>query len=154
MTGGDHRPCRQRRPSFHAIPVAATLGKDLTKAGGAPYLHTLVSVVPTVANAGYYAQLVRDHAYARRVIETGSRLTHLEYDAPAQGATADLRAAVAIELAAITANDTHGWPDPTPLTATTTGLPTFLLWTLPDWIGTSSSGTPNRLRLTLDAYLP
>ena len=120
---------------FHAIPVAAALGKDLIKSGGAPYLHTLVSVVPTAANAGYYAQLVRDLAYARRVIETGTRLTQLGYDAPAQGSTADLRAAVAAELATVTATDARGWPDPTPLTSTPTGLPSFPLWTLPDWIG-------------------
>ncbi|MEV5747168.1 DUF3987 domain-containing protein [Actinoallomurus sp. NPDC052308] len=120
---------------FHAIPVAGALGRDLVKVGGGPYLHTLVSAVPTAATAGYYAHLVRDLAYARRVIDTGTRLIQLGYDAPADGTITELRGAVSAELAAITAADVRGWPEPTPLTATVTALPTFPLWTLPDWLG-------------------
>jgi hypothetical protein len=116
---------------FHAIPVANALGRDLTKVGGGPYLHTLVSAVPTAANAAWYAHLVRDLAYNRRVIETGTRVAQLGYDTDA----ADLRATVADELATITTTDTRGWPEPTPLTTTPTGLPTFPIWALPDWIG-------------------
>jgi hypothetical protein len=124
-----------RGEPFHAIPVAAALGRNLGAAGGAPYLHTLISTVPAAANAGYYAVMVRDLAYARRVIETGHRLAQLGHDAPAEGTTTGLRAAVVAELAGITAPDVHGWPDPTPLTALATGLPAFPLWTLPDWLG-------------------
>jgi replicative DNA helicase len=124
-----------RGEPFHTIPVAAALGRDLAKTGGAPYLHTLVSVVPTAANAGYYAHMVRDLAYARRVIDTGTRLTQLGYDAPAEGTIAELRGAVTAELSAVTAADVRGWPSPTPLTALATDLPAFPLWTLPDWLG-------------------
>ena len=40
-----------------AVTVAAELDRRglLRRVGGAPYLHTLISTVPTAANAGYYA---------------------------------------------------------------------------------------------------
>jgi glycine cleavage system aminomethyltransferase T len=40
-----------------ALTAAARLEADgmITRVGGAPYLHTLIASVPTVANAGYYA---------------------------------------------------------------------------------------------------
>ena len=52
-----------------AITVAAELTKrgDIARAGGAPYLHTLISSVPTAANASYYAKIVRERAIARRL---------------------------------------------------------------------------------------
>src|SRR5690625_6780065 len=47
-----------------AVTVAAELTKrgELARIGGAPYLHTLLSSVPTAANAGYYARIVRERA--------------------------------------------------------------------------------------------
>ena len=44
-----------------AVTVAAELTKrgEIARAGGAPYLHTLISSVPTAANAGYYAKIVQ-----------------------------------------------------------------------------------------------
>src|SRR3954465_2487847 len=38
-----------------AVTVSAELTHNgqLTRVGGAPYLHTLISIVPTAANAGY-----------------------------------------------------------------------------------------------------
>lgn len=33
---------------------------ELSRIGGAPYLHTLIASVPTAANAGYYARIVRE----------------------------------------------------------------------------------------------
>ncbi|WFB08621.1 DUF3987 domain-containing protein [Streptomyces sp. LX-29] len=68
---------------------------DLSRIGGASYLHTLVQAVPTVANAGYYAEIVRDKAERRRLIETGHRLASLAAD-PGMG-TEDVRAAVLAE---------------------------------------------------------
>jgi replicative DNA helicase len=65
-----------------AITVAAALANSgqLRKIdGGASYLHTLISMVPTAANAGWYAGKVRDRANRRRLIEAGSRVTHLGY---------------------------------------------------------------------------
>ena len=63
------------------VTVAAELTKrgDITRAGGAPYLHTLISSVPTSANAGYYARIVRDNAVLRRLIEAGTKIVQLGY---------------------------------------------------------------------------
>ncbi|GAA0333129.1 DUF3987 domain-containing protein [Actinoallomurus spadix] len=116
------------------LAVGAELGPDLSKTGGAPYLHTLVAQVPTAANAGYYAHMIRDLAYARKVIETGTRLIQLGHEATGESAS-NLRGTVTTEVAELTSADVRGWPDPVPLTATATDLPVFPLWTLPDWIG-------------------
>ena len=43
----------------------------LARVGGAPYLHDLLSAVPTAANAGYYAQTVAELAILRRLVEAG-----------------------------------------------------------------------------------
>ena len=47
-----------------AVTVAADLARtgEIGRVGGAPYLHTLVSMVPTAANAGYYGRIVREQA--------------------------------------------------------------------------------------------
>ena len=65
-----------------AITVAAELTKngDIARAGGAPYLHTLISSVPTAANAGYYAKIVLEHAIMRRLVEAGTKIVQLGYD--------------------------------------------------------------------------
>lgn len=59
-----------------AILVAAELARlgDLRRIGGRDYLHTLVARVPTVANAGYYAEVVRDAAVLRRLAEAATRI--------------------------------------------------------------------------------
>lgn len=64
-----------------AITVAAELTKrgDIARAGGAPYLHTLINSVPTAANASYYAKIVRDRAIARRLVEAGTKIVQLGY---------------------------------------------------------------------------
>jgi replicative DNA helicase len=71
-----------------AITVSNELGRrnDLVKAGGAPYLHTLISAVPTAANAGYYAKIVRERAILRRLTEAGTRIVQMGY---AAGSDAD-----------------------------------------------------------------
>ncbi len=63
------------------ITVAAELTKrgDIAKVGGAPYLHTLIASVPTAANAGYYARIVRERAILRRLVEVGTRIVQLGY---------------------------------------------------------------------------
>ena len=63
------------------VTVAAELTKrgDIARAGGAPYLHTLISSVPTAANAGYYAKIVRDRAILRRLVEAGTKIVQLGY---------------------------------------------------------------------------
>ncbi|WP_435110134.1 replicative DNA helicase [Nocardiopsis synnemataformans] len=45
--------------------------------GGAPYLHTLTEKVPTVANATWYAKVVADLAFQRRLIEAGTRIAQI-----------------------------------------------------------------------------
>src|SRR5213595_271805 len=53
------------------VTIAGELTRDgtLAKAGGAPYLHTLIASVPTAANAAYYAEIVRERAILRRLVE-------------------------------------------------------------------------------------
>jgi replicative DNA helicase len=64
-----------------AVTVAAELTRtgEITRIGGAPYLHTLVASVPTAANADYYARIVRERAILRRLVEAGTRITQLAY---------------------------------------------------------------------------
>jgi replicative DNA helicase len=52
---------------------------ELARIGGAPYLHTLIASVPTAANAGYYAKIVRERAVLRRLIEAGTRIVQFGY---------------------------------------------------------------------------
>lgn len=46
----------------------------LRHAGGLTYVHELVEIVPTAANAGYYAESVRDLAKKRRLLQAGQRI--------------------------------------------------------------------------------
>jgi replicative DNA helicase len=66
-----------------AITVAAELNRtdQLSKMGGAVYLHTLIQSTPTAANAGYYAQIVAEQATLRRLVEAGTRVVQLGYGA-------------------------------------------------------------------------
>ena len=66
-----------------AVTVAAELTRrgEMGKMGGAPYLHTLISSVPTAANAGYYAKIVAERAILRRLVEAGTRIVQLAYGA-------------------------------------------------------------------------
>ena len=66
-----------------AVTVSAELtrGGQLTRIGGATYLHTLISMVPTAANAGYYAAIVADRATLRRLVTAGTRIVQMGYDA-------------------------------------------------------------------------
>src|SRR6478735_3262329 len=64
-----------------AITVADELTKrgEIQRVGGAPYLHTLISSVPTAANAGYYARIVRERSVLRKLVEAGTRIVQLGY---------------------------------------------------------------------------
>jgi replicative DNA helicase len=64
-----------------AVTVAAELTRngDIARVGGAPYLHTLIASVPTAANAGYYARIVRERAILRRLVEVGTRIVQLGF---------------------------------------------------------------------------
>ena len=63
------------------VTVAAELDRRgmLRRIGGAPYLHTLISTVPTAANAGYYAGIVAEKALLRRLVEAGTRVVQYGY---------------------------------------------------------------------------
>jgi replicative DNA helicase len=65
-----------------AVTVAAELTRagQLARAGTATYLHTLISLVPTAANAGYYAQIVAERATLRRLVTAGTRIVQMGYD--------------------------------------------------------------------------
>ncbi len=64
-----------------AVTVAAELTKsgDIARIGGAPYLHTVVSMVSTAANASYYGRIVREQAILRRLVEAGTRIVQMGY---------------------------------------------------------------------------
>jgi replicative DNA helicase len=72
---------RSRNPKIDPITVGAELERlgELVKIGGQPYLHRLVAAVPTVANAERYAEIVRDKAMLRSVIETSTRAAARAY---------------------------------------------------------------------------
>src|SRR3954449_4108977 len=75
-----------------AVTVSAELTRSgqLNRVGGAPYLHTLISSVPTAANAGFYAEIVAERATLRRLVEAGTRIVQLGYGAAAgQGGDVD-----------------------------------------------------------------
>ncbi len=73
-----------------AVTVGAELDRRglLRRIGGLPYLHTLISTVPTAANAGYYAGIVAEKALLRRLVEAGTRVVQYGY-AGAEGADVD-----------------------------------------------------------------
>jgi replicative DNA helicase len=64
------------------ITVSAELTRagQLVRVGGASYLHTLVSAVPTAASASYYAQIVAERAILRRLVTAGTRIVQMGYD--------------------------------------------------------------------------
>ncbi|MFE4058056.1 replicative DNA helicase [Streptomyces sp. NPDC059096] len=80
------------------ITVAAELAErgELTKAGGAPYLHTLVQAVPTAANATYYADIVHEQAVLRRLTTAGGRIAQLGVSG--EGGLDEIRSAAEAEL--------------------------------------------------------
>jgi replicative DNA helicase len=101
----------------------------LADVGGAPFLHTLVQAVPTVANAAHYARLVAEAARRRRVIDLGIRLAHSDAD-PA------VLAQLAGELADTTtaSRGQRGWAPPIPF-GVTGEVPPFPVEVLPGWLG-------------------
>src|SRR3954469_19763027 len=52
---------------------------ELQRIGGAPYLHTITASVPIAANAGYYAEIVREKAILRRLVDAGTRIVQFGY---------------------------------------------------------------------------
>lgn len=73
------------------VIVASRLDRlnELDRVGGAPYLHTLISSVPTAANARYYAEIVAEKAILRRLVDAGTRVVQLGYEGT-EGAEVDI----------------------------------------------------------------
>ena len=70
-------------------PLAPSFRRSgsIARVGGAEYLHTLIAMVPSAASAGYYARLVREQSILRKLVEAGTRIANMGYDA--EGAEVD-----------------------------------------------------------------
>lgn len=64
-----------------AITVSGELQRrgELMRVGGSAYLHSLIASVPTAANAGFYARIVRERAVLRGLVTAGTRVVQLGY---------------------------------------------------------------------------
>jgi replicative DNA helicase len=71
-----------------AVTDELTKTGEVVRAGGAEYLHTLTGLVPTAANAGFYASIVAEKAVLRRLVEAGTRIVQMGY--ASEGEVVDL----------------------------------------------------------------
>jgi replicative DNA helicase len=71
-----------------AVTDELTKSGQLQRAGGPEYLHTLTGLVPTAANAGYYASIVSEKAVLRRLVEAGTRIVQMGF--ASEGEVTDL----------------------------------------------------------------
>jgi replicative DNA helicase len=71
-----------------AVTDELTKSGEITRAGGAEYLHTLTGLVPTAANAGFYSTIVAEKAVLRRLVEAGTRIVQMGY--ASEGEVVDL----------------------------------------------------------------
>jgi replicative DNA helicase len=53
---------------------------DLDNVGGVPYINEMMDSVPTAANVGYYAQMVKDESIKRRLIYTSAQIYNESFD--------------------------------------------------------------------------
>jgi len=90
---------RQEPTDVIMITDQLTRDGNLNKIGGASYLHTLESSVPTAANATYYASIVADKAILRKLVQSGTRITQLGY--AAEGDPSELVNDAQVEIFAI-----------------------------------------------------
>lgn len=127
-------------------PVAVihqlTEAKELNGVGGPGYLHTCVAGVPTVANAGYYAGIVTDHARNRRAVVLGIRLQQ------AGQAGQDVTQLIA-DNALLGLDERRIWPEPLPLPEKQ-GLPVFPVDALPDWLGDYATAVAEFFQVPVD----
>ncbi|MBS1906302.1 MAG: replicative DNA helicase [Actinobacteria bacterium] len=76
---------------------------NLSRAGGADYLHSLTSIVPTAANAGFYAGIVSERAILRKLVDAGTRIVQMGYDG--QGDATDLVNTAQAEIYSVTGTE-------------------------------------------------
>ena len=64
-----------------AITVADELAKrgEIGKIGGHIYLHDLLATVSIASNAGYYAEIVKEKAILRRLVEAAIKISQMGY---------------------------------------------------------------------------
>ncbi len=65
------------------LTVSDELSKrgTLQRIGGSAYLADLIDMVPTAANAGFYADIVTERSTLRKLVEAGTRIVQLGYAA-------------------------------------------------------------------------
>nr|WP_217645400.1 replicative DNA helicase [Nocardioides terrae] len=70
-----------RNEPVDMVTVAAELQRrgELQRIGGAPYLHTLAANVPIASNAAFYAEIVKEKATLRRLVEAGTKIVQIGY---------------------------------------------------------------------------
>lgn len=80
------------------IAVTAELERtgQIRMAGYAEYLHKILGLVVTAANAGYYAGLVKEMAVKRRLVEVGTRIVQMGY--ASEGESEELVERARVEL--------------------------------------------------------
>ena len=59
------------------VPEELSRRGSLARTGGPAYLHTLLSSVPSAANAAFYARIVREHATFRRLASAGVAIAQM-----------------------------------------------------------------------------
>lgn len=67
------------------ITVLAELDRtgESARVGGGGYLHTLSAMVPTAANATFYARLVKEQSHLRNLVTIGTRIAQYGYNGDA-----------------------------------------------------------------------
>lgn len=78
------------------VAQALTSRGLIGRVGGAPYLHTLISVVPTTADGVTYARIVQDLAVRRRLLEAGTRIVQMAQSSAEETADLVARAETAV----------------------------------------------------------
>jgi len=75
----------QRSEAINQITLAHELARQgkLDRVGGAAYLSHLISIVPTSLHIEYYAQIVSNLSIMRRLINVGSQIAAIGYEADA-----------------------------------------------------------------------
>ncbi|MGW1990109.1 DUF3987 domain-containing protein [Embleya sp. NPDC001921] len=115
-----------------AVAVAAHLTRAgvISRVGGAAYLHTCLSAVPTAANGPYYARIVAEQARLRRIAQAGVRLVQVSGSADPEEAGR----VAADELRAVAEASSERWPEPIPLGGGV-ALPPLPVGSFPGWMG-------------------
>ncbi|WP_303849681.1 replicative DNA helicase [Seleniivibrio woodruffii] len=72
----------QGKPVDVVTVIGSLSDEDLQRAGGVEYISSLVDIIPTSANVGHYADIVRDRATLRQLIGVAVEITEFSYEQP------------------------------------------------------------------------